>query len=380
MPRKRKDRHERAELQQTHRTPPQRKYNVLSPSSAMVRGRFSPESPRHSSQVLAEPSTPSYSSTVSPSLYLTPTTFTPPPFDQRPFPVRAISNLAQDFPSPPTYRSFDSTQRRSKIMEETLHPPQAHAIHLHAPNPLLATAPYSETSYGFLRERPDVPSPLIPQSYGGTETHRSESPIIDLPYCPSPCHLCHGLQATDQGTTIVYDTFDDWNVHFLKDHEGPTRWIITKCPWRECTTKVTFATLKLWLDHVRIVHQKSFYCERPGCKIALGGPNPRPFGSQADLKRHGLTKSHLAPVLCNKPGCPGKENLNRRDKRTKHALEYHGQILCTVASCLRGRHIGEDYFGFATYDDLFAHLREKHPFEDGGMLPGYGMTTPSSAY
>jgi hypothetical protein len=343
-----------------HQTPPQRRHNLLSPSSVM-RGRFPPESPRHSSQILSEPSTPSCSSTVSTPLYhqYPPTTLTPPPSDSKPLPLRAIDNLARDFSSHPAYRTFDSAQIQTKIMEDTLHPPEGLAVHRHYA-PFLGTAHYSKTSYESLQGMPDISSSLVPQPYGETETHRSESPPVDLPYCPSPCYQCHGLQTTDQGTVVVYDTFDDWNVHFLRDHVGPSRWVTKKCPWRGCTTKVTFATLKLWLDHVRIVHQKSFYCELPGCKIALGGPNPRPFGSQADLNRHGLTKSHLAPVLCDKPGCPGKENLNRLDKRTKHTLEYHGQVLCTVDGCIRGRQIGNDYYGFATNDDLMVHLRDKH--------------------
>lgn len=250
-------------------------------------------------------------------------------------------------------------------MDETLHH-QDNPIHptFHYPYELdtfTETAPYSETSYGSPQRMPENLSSSIPQQYSGTETRRSESPFTDdLPYCPSACFMCNTSPTSGQGPPRIYDTLDDWRVHFLRDHEGPSGWVTSRCTWGGCKTTVTFTTLKLWLDHVRIVHQKSYYCERPGCKIALGGPDPKPFGTQADLNRHGLTKSHLTPVLCSLPGCPGKENLNRHDKRTKHTLEYHGPVLCTVAGCIRGRQIGNDYFGFATDDDRAVHLRGKH--------------------
>ncbi|CZR58600.1 uncharacterized protein PAC_08492 [Phialocephala subalpina] len=226
--------------------------------------------------------------------------------------------------------------------------------------------PSASNSFSALFQADDSPHQAV---YGPS------SPLSDLPYVPSPCYQCNDLR-TVQVSDPVYDTLDDLLVHVLRDHEGPSRWIAAKCPWTGCQTKCTFDTLNIWLDHVRIVHQKAFYCEREDCKIRRGGPNPKPFGSQADLNRHSLIK-HLPPRLCGKPGCPGKENLNRIDKRTKHILEYHGQFLCTVDGCIRGRQIGNDYYGFATNDKLAQHRRKKHWLLDD-MFPDYGTTSRDS--
>lgn len=65
----------------------------------------------------------------------------------------------------------------------------------------------------------------------------------------------------------------------------------------------------------------------PNCQYRLGGPKQKAFGSQADLNRHGLSKSHASPVYCDKPSYTGKDNLNRRDRLNKHNREYHGPIL-----------------------------------------------------
>lgn len=144
-------------------------------------------------------------------------------------------------------------------------------------------------------------------------------------------------------------------------HEQAATWTTSKCIWEECKTKSTFTTVKAWLDHVRIVHRKAFYCELEDCKYRRGGLNPKSFGSQADLRRHMLW--HVVPVYCDKPGCTGRENINRRDKRSKHLYKYHGHIQCYYIDCPR-RHAGQVRNGFSTHHDLVEHLEEMHTLLD----------------
>ncbi|KUJ15384.1 uncharacterized protein LY89DRAFT_735500 [Mollisia scopiformis] len=182
---------------------------------------------------------------------------------------------------------------------------------------------------------------------------------------PSPCFLCV-IGPTQE---VVFDSIDDYNVHLWQKHMDLTKWQETKCIWEGCSSLGTFATAKLWFAHVRSVHQKNFWCTSVDCEYRKSGPNPKPFGSQNTLNRHSQT--HADPVYCMEPGCTGRDNIARSDKKKKHNIEYHGEILCGVYGCPRSRHIKEVYFGFSTNADLVAHQRSKH----ADMNLAYGMNT-----
>ncbi|KAE8452853.1 hypothetical protein EG329_013125 [Mollisiaceae sp. DMI_Dod_QoI] len=345
---KRKDGPETEEQKQKHRAPSEGISAPLFASPSILSDPFSPVPRRHSSRSIAEASTPGYYSTTkstpldrqsqwwlmtphsSGSNILHPSTVNSPT-------LGCDSHLA--------YFPFESAQEQTKIMEETFHHHNTPAsYHSYSPGNFIPHAPYSGTSYSSFQE-PEAC--IIPAD--GVETSQSQFPF-DVPYIPSPCYHCND---------VLYHTLNDWYVHLWKAHEDPSSWTTTTCVWEGCKTASAFTSVKLWLDHVRIVHHKSFYCKRADCKIRLGGPNAKPFGSKADLRRHNLS-THATPIYCDKLGCTGKEKLNRADKRSKHKFNYHGQRLCTVDECPRSRHVGSVYYGFSTQDDLDAHLRDKH--------------------
>lgn len=134
----------------------------------------------------------------------------------------------------------------------------------------------------------------------------------------------------------------------------------------------TYTNSSVGFAHVKQVHQKNFYCTIPNCKYRHGGPSPKPFGSQNGLDRHHKSKLHAPPVLCDKPFCTSKQNLARKDKKTKHDAEFHGRILCPSVGCNRGLHVEGVRYGFASLEDLLAHQEAKHPMETHNTPPGFG--------
>jgi hypothetical protein len=203
------------------------------------------------------------------------------------------------------------------------------------------------------------------------------SPANATDYRPALCYLCNEPQDDGAIVGLTYETSDDFVVHLWEAHMGASEWLEKECPLAVCSSHmkgIKFATVKLWLAHVRNVHHKSYYCHRPDCKYRFNGPTPKAFGSQAVLDRHGLSKSHTRPVYCDKPGCTGKDNLARKDKRNKHQVEYHGQFLCSVPNCPRGQYLNGVYYGFGATADLLAHEHEKHASR------GYDMTMAQSPF
>lgn len=227
--------------------------------------------------------------------------------------------------------------------------------------PLLLQAQYSNVTSGY--------DPITSER---TNIGSSQPPTSVSDYRSAPCLLCNAPQ--DDGAFVgpIYETSDDFVVHLWEAHMGASEWLERECLFAVCSSHgkgVNFATVKLWLAHVRNVHHKSYYCHRPDCKYRFNGPTPKAFGSQTVLDRHGLSKSHAQPIFCDKPGCTGKDNLARKDKRNKHQVEYHGQFLCSAPNCPRGQHLNGVYYGFGTAADLLAHEHEKH------ARRGYDRTT-----
>lgn len=359
---KRKDGPGTEEVQQKHRALPEWRPTSLFASPAILSGPFLPVPGCHSSRIIAEPSTPGYSTTMrapldrqSKSWPVTPPSSTSS--GSSILPPSSLNSPTVDCGSHLACFSFESAEEQTKIMEETLPDPDTPTSYSpYLPVNFTSLLPYSETS-----SYQDIQLDAVNSPAGGTETSRSQSPL-DLPYCPSPCFLCEGVRATDDAIKPLHNTLNDWLVHFWKMHEDSSLWTTNTCVWKGCKTTTTFASVKLWLEHVRIVHYKSFYCERADCKIRLGSPNAKPFGSRADLNRHDRS-THATPIYCDKRGCTGREKLNRSDKRSKHEVDYHGQKLCIFKDCPRSRHVENVYYGFSTQDDLIAHLRDKHHFD-----------------
>lgn len=172
-----------------------------------------------------------------------------------------------------------------------------------------------------------------------------------------------------QGSRTLVDAIDSEQfvecVEFWRAHKNDPGWKATRCFNPTCKTSKVFPTARAWLEHVRTVHYKIFHCDHDGCKLHIDGPTPHYFGSKSDLDRHKKSK-HERPVYCNKPGCVGKEKLNRADKRKRHAQTHHGHLECPVPRCPR-QHRGGIHYGFSTEQDLALHLQDKHnraPIED----------------
>lgn len=253
---------------------------------------------------------------------------------------------------------------------------------------------------------------------------QSFQPANQIPNFPSVCFLCP--QTTGPIQAPIFNTVDDYNVHLWQKHSDLSNWTQRKCIWKGCTTKCAFATAKLcmfntccsflfyeeprfcerccescfrgnaiyllqWasrlLDrypkhilipptgfaHVRQVHQKNFYCTLPNCRYRLGGPSPKPFGSQNVPNRHRKSKMHATPVYCDKPHCISKQNVLRKDKMNKHDAEYHGRFICTSVGCPRS-YIDGVYYGFASDEDLLSHQEAKHHMDMSNTAVGYGTT------
>jgi hypothetical protein len=178
---------------------------------------------------------------------------------------------------------------------------------------------------------------------------------------PSICLQCSSSSSNSPSLATVYENFGTWLVHNWTAHSGLYTWLPMRCPWEDppCTNPNYFKTQKHWLDHVSIVHQKTFFCDRPDCKQRRGGPEEIAFGTTADLKRHDQS-IHETPIYCRKPYCKGrKAKLNRKDKRDIHESRYHGRFSCDFNGCLRRRIDGIDY-GFLDQKRLDVHMRDAH--------------------
>lgn len=189
----------------------------------------------------------------------------------------------------------------------------------------------------------------------------------------------HGNLALQQSTALAFpvtcyscspDTIiQDMNaleVHHWTKHppppSSPDAWTPRKCLWKDCHLPNIFKTPRDWLKHANYVHQKGYRCSVPGC-------NAKPFGSQADVRRHFRTM-HTAPRVCIKAGCqaPKRPNLCRKDKLDEHEAMWHGPLMCVVPGCPRRRVAGEDH-GFSKHSKLEEHKRLKHrhyKYPEGG--------------
>jgi hypothetical protein len=167
------------------------------------------------------------------------------------------------------------------------------------------------------------------------------------------CYTCN-----DPNT--VYQNEGSWLAHVWTAHPGWAGWVARRCTWEDCTLDKQFQTSKLWLNHVKTVHQKSFWCCVSGCELRRGGPGENPFGSKSDLKRHDRS-IHCMPDRCTRPNCQGRKNsdLSRPDKRVIHEAKWHGPLSCIFPACPR-RQIDGINHGFSTQAALDKHLRKKH--------------------
>jgi hypothetical protein len=198
-----------------------------------------------------------------------------------------------------------------------------------------------------------------PDSEDGRST--SPNPLPESPRWPSVCLQC---SSSCHSSGTLYKNRSTWLVHYWTVHSGLGEWPWSsiRCPWEDppCATSKCFETTKGWLDHVRIVHLKAFFCDRANCNQRKGGPEETAFGTTADLKRHHLS-IHETPIYCLKPYCKGrkKAKLNRKDKRDLHEFKHHGRFSCNFDGCPRRRTDGVDY-GFSDRNLLNAHIRDKH--------------------
>jgi len=163
----------------------------------------------------------------------------------------------------------------------------------------------------------------------------------------STCYVCHEL-VKDLNALQVHS----WSKH-PPPAGSPDVWTPRKCLWKDCYLPKTFKTSRDWLTHAIYVHQKRYRCSVFGCRAT-------PFGSQADVERHHLTK-HVEPKYCTKTGCqaPRRANLCRKDKLDEHEATWHGRLMCTVDGCPRRRIDGENH-GFSEQSKLEKHMRQKH--------------------
>jgi hypothetical protein len=197
--------------------------------------------------------------------------------------------------------------------------------------------------------KPLLNSPFTPP-YPTASSTISVACTEDLMW-PTDCYEC-------RDPNEMFENNSQWLFHVFTAHD--VEWRPTFCLWKDppCTkSKTEFPTKRLWLEHARIVHQKSYYCDENECKSQI---IQKAFGTHADVRRHKQMK-HQLPVFCNKRHCKGKKTskLNRKDKRDEHELKWHGHISCNVGDCRRRRIDGVNY-GFSTQKALAQHQRESH--------------------
>ncbi|KAH8595776.1 hypothetical protein B0O99DRAFT_686312 [Bisporella sp. PMI_857] len=162
---------------------------------------------------------------------------------------------------------------------------------------------------------------------------------------------CCTLTAGDTNARLVHN----WAIHFRKED-----WTESRCLWEKCTSTRNFRTAASWINHVKAVHQKSFWCMVDNCEKRQDGAKPKAFGTATDLNRH-FDSLHGQPVYCDKKYCHGRKNsdLKRTDKREVHEKKWHGALQCTFGNCRR-RQINGVHYGFSTQKDLVKHQRERH--------------------
>ena len=197
-----------------------------------------------------------------------------------------------------------------------------------------------------------LPSPFAAPLDPATPTALRLAFAEGLQY-PTDCYKCPDGNES-------FPNYSLWLVHVFTKH---VEWKPACCLWNDppCNKPaIKFKNLRLWLDHVKNVHQKSFFCDEPGCKMRKGMPQEKPFGTLKGVERHKQNK-HQVPIYCRKPYCSGRKTskLNRPDKKEIHNSKWHGHLSCNESGCLRRRIEGENY-GFASDELLIQHQQDDH--------------------
>jgi hypothetical protein len=228
--------------------------------------------------------------------------------------------------------------------------PRNSAKPVYNPSPTIQSLQEEFPNYWTSQEQ--LPSPFAAPLDPATPTALRLAFAEGLQY-PTDCYKCPDGNES-------FPNYSLWLVHVFTKH---VEWKPACCLWNDppCNKPaIKFKNLRLWLDHVKNVHQKSFFCDEPGCKMRKGMPQEKPFGTLKGVERHKQNK-HQVPIYCRKPYCSGRKTskLNRPDKKEIHNSKWHGHLSCNESGCLRRRIEGENY-GFASDELLIQHQQDDH--------------------
>ncbi|KAF5867688.1 putative transcription factor c2h2 protein [Botrytis fragariae] len=193
--------------------------------------------------------------------------------------------------------------------------------------------------------------------------------------------------STGAGTSVQGSKY----AEFLESNFcGPAQ-----CPWVECTSRATFATLKAFSKHLKNIHLRPLVCDHDGCGYQ------KPFRNKYDLERHRQT----AHVRARNHECPflhcGNIGFARKDKLWVHIRECHDKpstvSTCPVIHCGKevktpvSEHIQKEHGSFEcglstcgtkqsrfTDIQLESHLRSAHGLNFGEASKAVGAAKKAS--